>query len=202
MELKDCKVGMKVMFGRGAGEQTLGEIIKVNGVNCKVKQLEVRGSMRSYSVGTVWTVPASLMTPVVVPTVPAKPKRTNAEIMGDIASCYGQLSPENLHCDGEISRSAAMRKAVAIKARLADLFKEIGRKVSEDEAYGMPVSTFRFPAKACAFKTGDKVCFKAKDGTTVTGYVRTSNTKSVTVDPIGATNGKYWRVDPSMLRAA
>lgn len=215
MELKDCKVGMRVLFGRGNGEQTEGEIVKVNGVKCKVKQMEARGTMKSYPVGTVWTVPASLMTPVggtkvsapvVAPTVPAKPKRPDADIMRDIQGCYAQLSPENLTCDGECSRHETTRRAAAIHARLRELFAEIGRKVTEDEAYGMPASTFRFPtyapAKACAFKKGDKVCFKAKDGTTVTGYVRTLNTKSVTVDPIGGKPGAYWRVSPSMLKAA
>lgn len=211
MELKDCKVGMSVLFGRGNGEQTLGEITQVNRSKCKVKQMESRGTMRSYPVGTIWTVPASLMSlvggPVAAPAV-AKPKRANHEIMFDIQSCYNQLSPENLHCDGEISRSAAARKAVGINARLRALFAEYGRKVTEDEAWGMKPAanvhhvTFA-PAKACPFKRGDKVCFTvSKTGEVVVGYVRTLNVKTVTVDPIGNTTGRYWKVGPSLLRAA
>jgi hypothetical protein len=135
MELKDCKVGMQVNFGRSQGEQTLGEIVKVNAVKCKVKQLESRGTMRNYPVGTVWTVPVSLLTPVEGSVKPVAAKRPDAVIMSEINDCYNRLSPENLHCDGEISRSAAARKAVALNARLRHLFQEIGRKVSEDEAY-------------------------------------------------------------------
>ena len=225
MELKDCKVGMSVLFGRGNGEQTLGEIVKVNGVKCKVKQMESRGTMRAYPIGTVWTVPASLMTAVGGPKViimdvglgvPAKPKRPDAEIMADIASYYGQLSPENLYCDGELSRSAGQRRATAINARLRELFTEIGRKVSEDEAYGMPMDRSALNkqmefvnslhrSNACrgwSFKKGDKVCFTGKDGSVVIGFVRTMNQRTVTVDPIGATNGRYWRVSPSMLKVA
>jgi hypothetical protein len=217
MKIEDCKVGMKVLFGRSQGEQTLGEITKVNSVKCKVKQLESRGTMKSYPVGTIWGVPASLMTPTVTspagwqmavaPVVaPAKPKRPDAEIMNDIESCYNQLSPENLTCDGECSRSEVARRRTAINARLKVLFAEIGRKVSEDEAYGMPASTFHSPvfapAKVCPFKKGDKVCFTAKGGSVVTGFVRTLNQKTVTVDPIGGKPGQYWKVGPSMLRAA
>ncbi len=144
MELKDCKVGMLVNFGRSQGEQTLGRIVKINSVKCKVEQLESRGTLRNYPVGTLWTVPTNLLTPVegsvnVKPV--ANPKRPDAEILSEINACYNRLSPENLHCDGEISRSQAARKAVALNARLRELFKEIGRKVSEDEAY-RPYSRF------------------------------------------------------------
>lgn len=37
----------------------------------------------------------------------------------DMLEC--DLSPENLHCDGEISRSAAAKKARAFNAALKDL---------------------------------------------------------------------------------
>ena len=216
MELKDCKVGLRVVFGRNAGELTLGEIVKVNAVKCKVKQLEARGTNRAYPVGTVWGVPPSLLkpadgsfaacaTPAPIVAAPPKAKRPDAEIMRDIQGCYNQLSPENLYCDGEISRSAGARRAVAINARLKVLFAEIGRKVSEDEAFGLPPTAARVPlfAKATGFKAGDKVTFTAsKTGEVVVGYVRTLNTKSVTVDPIGAQAGRYWRVPPTMLKLA
>lgn len=134
MELKDCKVGMLVNFGRSHGEQTLGRIVRVNAVKCKVEQMESRGTLRNYPVGTLWTVPTNLLTPV-EGFKPVAPKRPDAEIMSEINACYNRLSPENLHCDGEISRSQAARKAVALNARLRELFREIGRKVSEDEAW-------------------------------------------------------------------
>lgn len=226
MEIKDCKVGMKVTFGRANGEHTLGEIVKVNSVKCKVKQLESRGTMKDHKVGTIWTVPTSLLTPVGDTTLmtavpaPSKPKRPDAEIMNDIQRCYAQLEPENLSCDGECSRSEVVRRATAIRARLRDLFTEIGRKVTEDESFGIPdahralatrtddvgelgsVPRDSLKSRYPWVQKGSKVCFTSKDGTVVTGYVRTLNTKSVTVDPIGETNGRYWRVIPSELRAA
>lgn len=60
------KVGDRVYFGRGRGEQTLGEVVKTHGgrngtgrslKNLKVKQLESRGTRRNYKVGSVWGVP-------------------------------------------------------------------------------------------------------------------------------------------------
>jgi len=63
MNRDEGKVGMKVLFGRSNGQQTLGEIVKVNPRKFKVKQLEERGVRKSHSVGTVWTVPPSLCTP-------------------------------------------------------------------------------------------------------------------------------------------
>lgn len=62
MNHADGKIGMVVLFGRTHGEHTLGVIVKVNPKKFKVKQMEARGSFRSYPVGTVWTVPASLCT--------------------------------------------------------------------------------------------------------------------------------------------
>ena len=63
MERNEAYVGQRVYFGRGRGEQTLGEIVKINQVRAKVKQLEGRGMHRIRPVGTIWTVPFSLMTP-------------------------------------------------------------------------------------------------------------------------------------------
>ncbi len=65
----DGKVGQRVMFGRTNGEKTMGVIVKVNPKKFKVKQLEGRGSFRDYPEGTVWTVPASLCSPVDPPGV-------------------------------------------------------------------------------------------------------------------------------------
>jgi hypothetical protein len=62
MNHSEMKVGMVVYFGRTHGERTLGEVIKVNPTKVKVRQLEARGTMRDYAVGTVWGVPASLCT--------------------------------------------------------------------------------------------------------------------------------------------
>jgi hypothetical protein len=164
--ISDIKKGDKVYFGRGFGEKTLGEVIKVNRVKVKVRQLESRGTYKSHPVGTVWTVPVSLLTkadagsvasaPRVMPVEvqnrlrdnqdrdfafmrgneAPKPKRPDADILAEILSIYCNLSPENLHCDGEISRSAAARKGAALNRRLRECFVELGRRVSEGEAFG------------------------------------------------------------------
>lgn len=65
------KVGDKVYFGRTHGEKTLGEVVKVNGKTLKVKQLESRGTMRDYPIGTIWGVPHTLATLVSPSTAPA-----------------------------------------------------------------------------------------------------------------------------------
>lgn len=46
-----------------------------------------------------------------------------------------QRSPENLSCDGELSRSAIIKRHAAIMAEWQALEKQVGRKVSLDEIY-------------------------------------------------------------------
>jgi len=60
MATGNFKIGDKVLFGRNQGEQTLGTVVKVNPSKIKVRQDESRGTMRTYAVGTVWTVPPAL----------------------------------------------------------------------------------------------------------------------------------------------
>ena len=45
-----------------------------------------------------------------------------------------RLSPENLMCDGEISRTEGQRRYAQIKREWRQLEKQVGRKVSEAEA--------------------------------------------------------------------
>ena len=56
------------------------------------------------------------------------------ELMLKVARVYSMLSPENLYCDGEVSHASAKRSAAILKRDLKDLFRELGREVSEDEA--------------------------------------------------------------------
>ena len=62
--------------------------------------------------------------------------RTESEIMGDIVEVYCSLSPENLSCDGMLSRSEIQKKYTSLDKRLKTLLKELGREVSESEAFG------------------------------------------------------------------
>jgi len=45
------------------------------------------------------------------------------------------LSPENLTCDGELSRSDVTRREKAITKELKSCFKILGKTVSEDESW-------------------------------------------------------------------
>ncbi len=66
---------------------------------------------------------------------PEKPARPESEIMTDILSTYNGLSPENLTCDGELGASEIRKRGVALRVQLLALETELGRRVSEDEAY-------------------------------------------------------------------
>lgn len=46
-----------------------------------------------------------------------------------------QLSPENLHCDGEISRTEAQRKYVRLQKEWKVLEKTAGRKMESEEIW-------------------------------------------------------------------
>jgi len=145
MTREQAKVGMKIYFGRANGEKTLGEIVKVNSKNLKVRQLEQRGTYRNYKVGSLWTVPPALCTAVdegrpahitrKPEPVAVRPELTEEQLMNSISRIYASLSPENLYCDGELSHGQAMRKAASLRRELKALFKAIGRRVSEEECW-------------------------------------------------------------------
>jgi len=156
-----CTVGMKVMFGRPNGDQTLGEIVKKNPTKAKVKILQSRGNGRGSEVGSVWTVPYSLMTPTGVAMLDEFNSRPPLAldglmvkgtedlpmsynelmphgdlcIMEAIVDTYNRLSPEWLTCDGELPRSQVMAKKGQLERRLKALFQALGRPVSESVAY-------------------------------------------------------------------
>lgn len=46
-----------------------------------------------------------------------------------------RLSPENLTCDGELSRAQVLKRKNALLQEWAALEKTIGRKVTESETY-------------------------------------------------------------------
>lgn len=143
----EWKKGMKVMFGRRNGQQTLGEIVKVNPKKLKVKQLESRGVYKNHPVGSIWGVPKSLCTPVndmmvgekgVGKTFTPKPatSRSDAEIIAELQGIECGLSPENISCDGEASRAHIMRTYRRLNRRKAECIKELGREPSFDELWG------------------------------------------------------------------
>jgi hypothetical protein len=62
------------------------------------------------------------------------PKRSEDTIMDEISGVYNGFSPENLCCDGEASHAQITRTRRMLGAKLAELQRELGRNVSEDEA--------------------------------------------------------------------
>ena len=62
-------------------------------------------------------------------------KKLTEEQYEQFLNMSSQLSPENLHCDGEISNAEAGRKYRAIMSKWHKLEKEVGRKVTEDEIW-------------------------------------------------------------------
>lgn len=158
MKIHECQVGMKVMFGRSNGEQTLGEVIKVNPAKAKVKILQSRGNGRGGFVGAVWSVPYSMMThagatilldemtpahedlpalmhAIVDPPVPYNQFSETNLIMEAIVDTYNRLSPEWLTCDGELPRTQIIARKRELERRLRGLFMAMGRDVSESAAY-------------------------------------------------------------------
>jgi hypothetical protein len=63
MDKHDCRIGMRIYFGRPNGEQTLAVIEKINPTKCKVRIVEDRGQQRTSAAGTTWTVPYGMMRP-------------------------------------------------------------------------------------------------------------------------------------------
>lgn len=61
--------------------------------------------------------------------------RSKKEIMSDICDTYCSLSPENLTCDGEKPLAQVNKDYAALQSTLRKLFKELGREVSEMEAF-------------------------------------------------------------------
>jgi hypothetical protein len=65
----------------------------------------------------------------------SKTPETEKEIFEMFLSLTSELSPENLHCDGEISPKQAAKKRNEILAGWAYLESLLGRKVSDHEVY-------------------------------------------------------------------
>lgn len=63
------------------------------------------------------------------------PKRAEYDILVDIQRVYTSLSPENLTCDGELPPTAVKDRQRRLLQELQNLFAEIGRRVSEEEAF-------------------------------------------------------------------
>lgn len=61
-------------------------------------------------------------------------KLTNEQLHRAV-DIFGELSPENLTCDGELSRSEVLKRHNALVKRLRALEAEVGSKIDELEVY-------------------------------------------------------------------
>ena len=61
--------------------------------------------------------------------------RPESSILNDIRRVYSNLSPENLSCDGELGQTEVRNKYAALTRELKQLERELGRKVSEEQAF-------------------------------------------------------------------
>ena len=64
----------------------------------------------------------------------AKMPETETELMDALAALCSDLSPENLSCDGELSRTQINAKYAAIRGEWREIEKKLGRMVSDEEA--------------------------------------------------------------------
>jgi hypothetical protein len=151
---QDFRVGMKVYFGRSRGEQTLGEITRINPTKAKVKTLEARGRFKDHKVGMIWAVPYGMMCPagdqstpstsVVVPPPPPTKRVMNLVyspfsednlLLEALLGVYAGLSPENLTCDGEASQTHVNLRRSELERRKRGIFLALGYEVGEGQLY-------------------------------------------------------------------
>ena len=57
------------------------------------------------------------------------------ELLNKFIQVAGDLSPENLTCDGELSPAQVSRKHKELMSEWRELEREAGRKVTEDEVW-------------------------------------------------------------------
>ena len=63
--------------------------------------------------------------------------RTEKEILNDFRIIECNMSPENLHCDGEASQAQVNKKLKELNAWKTKLIKELGRTPTDTEIYGI-----------------------------------------------------------------
>lgn len=165
---ENCRLKMQVYFGRKNGVQTMAEIVKINPRRCKVKVLEQRGNGRGSAAGSTWIVPYSSMRPAVGEVqsyTPEElyPKKLSYDPVGNyieekileaIFACYEHLSPENLSCDGEASRTHIKHAENWLHRQLRGLQSALGFNVSESEIYDWYDSKRKYKEQLSAVKTG------------------------------------------------
>lgn len=102
------------------GTKYYGTVTRVNAMTCGLREDN----------GGKWRVAFEHMTKL-------DEQRSDEEIIRDIADCYIKLSPENLSSDGEAPLRVVKRRRRQLTEQLRVLQSELGRTVSESEAYDL-----------------------------------------------------------------
>ena len=160
--------GKQILFGRPNGEKTLGTIMKVNINKCNVRQDDMRGNA-GRPIGTIWRVPFEMIyardaggDAVVPPPAPVEKKPiTDFWIMEHkhelriLNRIYGNLSPENLTCDGEAPMWRVRQVKAELDRKLRAVFVLIGQELDEVEAYKLidRLTELEKQGKTTAFST-------------------------------------------------
>lgn len=143
----NVKVNDKIIFGRPNGEKTTATIVKINKSKLKVRTEEARGK---YPVGTIWIAPPELCTTLDGKSISLESefKAPEPSVMPDgwwiqrnrheieaLGNIYCELSPENLCCDGEASRSYIREKSTLLHKKLKAMFVVLERELDEGTTY-------------------------------------------------------------------
>lgn len=144
-------INQTVTFPDTKGSTLEGVIVKLNPKKAQVKL--TKGNHR-FTAGMVIIVPYSLLgtgpygqgavaprmpIPQAAPPVHFEPTewwvRDHVQELVILDGLYGELSPENLCCDGEASHSYIMQKRRDIERRMQAVFVLLGTQISEDTHY-------------------------------------------------------------------
>jgi hypothetical protein len=110
----------------------------VNAASITIEQTEARGQTRVREAGAKWRVHPSLVRLVGGASAAPAPKaaRSEADLIAALRRIENSLSPENLFCDGERSRTEARRAEARLMAERRTLVAELGREPSPRELWG------------------------------------------------------------------
>lgn len=70
-------------------------------------------------------------------------KRTEIEILDDLRRVGCAMSPENLTCDGELSRAQVNKKKAQLSREWTALCLELGRIPTDEDLYGRATAQLR-----------------------------------------------------------
>lgn len=130
-QTQDFAKGDRVWFVGKGSKKIVGTVIRVSKKTISVEPDDGRTRY--------WRVPPSMLRREgetdKAPT--PKPKRPEVEILRDLCNVECGLSPENLSCDGELSRYQTQRRYNKLMAEKRALIKELGRTPTDSEIWGV-----------------------------------------------------------------